>query len=83
LLNGSFSNSVDTATSPSINATSSYINTSAIILAIKAEDHGVISEGLIITVLPDAIADTNGPNVRLKGKFHGEIIKQTPLGSYI
>ena len=35
-----------------------------------------------MAVHPAAIADTNGPIVRLKGKFHGEIIKDLPLGSH-
>ena len=50
--------------------------------AITFEICGVISEGFKITVLPAAIAETKGPKVRFSGKFHGEIIRQTPLGSY-
>jgi hypothetical protein len=52
-------------------------------VAIKAEEFGVISEGFIIAVLPAAIAEIKGPKVRLKGKFQGETIRQTPLGSYM
>ena len=42
-----------------------------------------ISEGFNITVLPAAIAETNGPKVKFNGKFHGAMIKTTPLGSYL
>ena len=42
---------------------------------------GANSEGLIIAVHPAAIAETNGPIVKLKGKFQGERIKLVPLGS--
>ena len=80
-LKGNCNNCVEASTSPSNNATSSSEKTFATISAIKAEEFGVISEGFIITALPAAMADTNGPKVKLNGKFHGDIIKQTPLGS--
>jgi hypothetical protein len=43
---------------------------------------GVISEGLRMTVLPAASADTSGPKHRLSGKFHGAMIRQRPRGWY-
>ena len=42
---------------------------------------GVISDGLITTQLPAAMAETTGPRVRFTGKFHGEMTRTTPFGS--
>ena len=43
---------------------------------------GVISDGLMIAVLPAAKQETNGPTHKLNGKFQGARIRQTPFGSY-
>ena len=56
-------------------------NNSPMIRFISALVCGVISDGFIVTQLPAAIADTNGPSVRFTGKFHGERIRTTPLAS--
>ena len=61
--------------------TSSGLKTALTISAMTAAVWGVISEGLMITVFPAAMADARGPKVRFTGKFHGEIIRQTPFGS--
>ena len=51
------------------------------IFLMTVEACGVCSDGLIITQFPAAIAETSGPKARLIGKFQGEMIKTTPLGS--
>ena len=39
------------------------------------------SDGLIMAVHPDAMAETSGRKRQFIGKFHGPIIKHTPRGS--
>ena len=69
-----------TVASPSKSDTSSGLKIHALTMSAKtAAVWGVISEGLMMTVLPAAMADARGPKVRFTGKFHGEIIRQTPL----
>ena len=65
--NGSSSSACDTAASPSNSATSSSAKTSPTSLAIAADRWGVISDGLMMAVLPAAIAETSGPKVRFSG----------------
>ena len=64
---GRASSEVETAASPSKIATSSSENSSRVIFTIRADKCGVISEGLMIAVLPAAIADTSGPKLRFTG----------------
>ena len=65
--NGRLSSSVETSTSPSITATSSSGNTSRMMRDISAAACGVISDGLMMTVLPAAMAEARGPKLRFTG----------------
>ncbi len=65
--NGSASRASATLASPSKMATSDSSNTARTIFTNTADSFGAISEVLIITVLPQAMAGTSGPNVRVSG----------------
>ena len=71
-----------TAASPSKIATSFSSKSSSIICEITFAEFGVNSEGFITAQLPAAIAEIKGLIDKLNGKFHGVIIRTTPLGSY-
>src|SRR5882724_12680392 len=64
---GRVSRVVETEASPSKIATSSSENTSRTTLTSQAEKLGVISEGLMIDVLPAPMAYISGPKVRFTG----------------
>src|SRR5450631_4051714 len=65
--NGRSSSICDVASPPSKSATSDAGKTSAMTLRIRDDTAGVISEGLMMTVLPAASAETSGPKHRLNG----------------
>mgnify|MGYP007000236964 CR=1 len=68
---------------PKIVYTSFLLNVSSTIFLITFEVKSVISEGLIITVLPADIAFTRDTKVRLIGKFQGVMIRTNPFASYL
>jgi hypothetical protein len=64
---GCASSSVATAASPSNTATSRGSKFSRTILAITADRCGAISEGLMMAVLPAAMAEISGTKARFTG----------------
>ncbi len=64
---GRASSALEVGKLPSNRATSSLVKISAMMRAIRADTAGIISDGLMITVLPAARADTSGPKHRLSG----------------
>src|SRR5690606_17494165 len=78
---GNFNSSCATVTSPSITTTSVGKNTCSTRVYMTFEMWCVISEGFNTTTLPAAIAETKGQNNKMRGKFQGAIIRQSPLDS--
>jgi hypothetical protein len=49
-----------------------------IIVSSNREEYGENSEGFITTIFPAPTAPISGNNVKLKGKFHGDMINTFP-----
>ena len=70
-----------TLTSPWTTQTSSGGNTASTTEAMNAADAGASSLGFRHTVLPAPTAYTSGTKHKFTGKFHGDTMRATPLGS--
>ena len=70
-LNGCANRSVEVWMPPSTTATSCSGKVASTISRITFALFGDISDGFNIAVFPAATAETNGPNVKFRGKFHG------------